>query len=84
MKDFLNLPGDASHSSFHGLSCASDSLAFTENLDLQYLSDELDIAITDHGEIPGVDVSLLLLSLVELRSNRFLCLTGILESSCKD
>ena len=59
VKDFLNLPGDASHGSFHDLSCASDSIAFTEHLELQYLSDELDIAITDHGEIPRVDVSLL-------------------------
>lgn len=55
MKDFLNLPGDASHGSFHGLSCESDSLGLTDHLELQYLSDELDIAITDHGEIPGVD-----------------------------
>lgn len=59
LKDFLNLPGDTSHNSFHGLTCASDSLALTEQLELQYLSDELDIAITDHGEIPGVDVSVL-------------------------
>lgn len=57
LKDFLNLPGDASQNSFHGLTCASDSLALTEQLELHYLSDELDIAITDHGETPGVDVS---------------------------
>ncbi|XP_062093220.1 myb family transcription factor PHL6 isoform X2 [Humulus lupulus] len=55
MKDFLNLSGDASHSSFHGLSCASDSLAFTDNLELQYLTDELDFGISDHGETPRVD-----------------------------
>lgn len=59
LKDFLNLPGDTYHNSFHGPTCASDSLALTEQLELQYLSDELDIAITDHGEIPGVDVSVL-------------------------
>ncbi|XP_059457397.1 myb family transcription factor PHL6 isoform X2 [Corylus avellana] len=56
MRDFLNFPGDASGSSFHGVNCASDDgLAYTEQLDLQFLSDELDIAITDHGENPRLD-----------------------------
>ncbi|XP_024021118.1 myb family transcription factor PHL6 [Morus notabilis] len=55
LKDFLNLPGDASQNRFHSLTCASDSLALTEQLELHYLSDDLDIAITDHGETPGVD-----------------------------
>ncbi|KAF4396697.1 hypothetical protein G4B88_029011 [Cannabis sativa] len=58
MKDFLNLSGDASHhshSNFHGLSCASDSVAFTDNLELQYLTDELDFGISDHAETPRVD-----------------------------
>ena len=30
---------------------------FTEQLELQFLSDELDIAITDHGENPRLEVS---------------------------
>ncbi|XP_050223597.1 myb family transcription factor PHL6-like isoform X2 [Mercurialis annua] len=55
MKDFFNMPVDASDSSFLGLNCASDNLDLTEQLELQFLSDELDIAITDHGENPGVD-----------------------------
>ncbi|KAM4102438.1 hypothetical protein ACB094_05G222600 [Castanea mollissima] len=54
MKDFLNFPGDASEE-LHGVSCASDSLALTEQLELQFLSDELDMAITDHGENPRLD-----------------------------
>ena len=58
MKDFLNFPGDASDE-LHGVSCASDSLALTEQLELQFFSDELDMAITDHGENPRLDVSIL-------------------------
>lgn len=54
MKDFLNFPGDASDE-LHGVSCASNSLALTEQLELQFLSDELDMAITDHGENPRLD-----------------------------
>ncbi|XP_021614656.1 myb family transcription factor PHL6 isoform X2 [Manihot esculenta] len=55
VKDFLNLHGNASEGSFHGITSASDNLALTEQLELQFLSDELDIAITDHGENPRVD-----------------------------
>ncbi|KAM1461939.1 hypothetical protein ACFX1Q_046123 [Malus domestica] len=55
MKDFLNLHGDASHGSFHDISCGTDALALTEQLELQFLSDQLDIAITDNGENPGLD-----------------------------
>ncbi|CAN0880319.1 Myb family transcription factor PHL6 [Linum grandiflorum] len=56
MKDFLNLAGDASQGSFHGgMSCASDSLAFSEHLELQFLTDELDMSITDHGENSRLD-----------------------------
>lgn len=55
MKDFLNL----SDGSLHGINCASDGLELTEQLELQFLSDELDIAITDHGENPRIDVSTL-------------------------
>ncbi|CAK7339779.1 unnamed protein product [Dovyalis caffra] len=55
MKDFLNLSGDASEGRFGGMNCASGNLELTEELDLQFLSDELDIAITDHGENPKLD-----------------------------
>nr|DAD46349.1 TPA_asm: hypothetical protein HUJ06_004579 [Nelumbo nucifera] len=55
MKDFLNFPGDASDGSFHGANFASDSLTFTEQLDLQILSAELDIAMTDNSENPRLD-----------------------------
>ncbi|XP_021819954.1 myb family transcription factor PHL6 [Prunus avium] len=55
MKDFLNLHGDGSHGSFHVISCGSDTLALTEQLELQFLSDQLDMAITDNGENPGLD-----------------------------
>lgn len=64
MKDFLNLHGDGSHGSFHGISCGSDTLALTEQLELQFLSDQLDMAITDNGENPGLDVSTMWSSLV--------------------
>lgn len=64
MKDFLNLSGDASEDSLHGMNFASDNLAHTEQLELQFLSDELNIAITDHGENPRLDVSRLQPSLV--------------------
>lgn len=60
MKNFLNLSADSSNGSFHhGFSSASDSLELTEQLELQFLSDELDIAITDHGETPRLDVSVI-------------------------
>ncbi|KAL5554293.1 hypothetical protein UlMin_041694 [Ulmus minor] len=55
VKDFLNYPGDASHGDLHDLSSPSDGLALTEQFEQQYLSDELDIAIADHGENPGVN-----------------------------
>lgn len=57
MRDFLNIPGDTSDGSFHGMNCGNDSLALTEQMELQFLSEELDIAITDHGETPRIDVS---------------------------
>ncbi|KAI3990264.1 hypothetical protein MKX01_037603 [Papaver californicum] len=55
LMDFLNPVGEASDGSFHGVNYASNSLTFNEQLDLQFLSDELDMAITDSGENPGVD-----------------------------
>ena len=32
-------------------------IVFTEQLELQFLSDELDIAIIDHGENPRLEVT---------------------------
>ncbi|XWS11657.1 hypothetical protein CRYUN_Cryun37aG0018200 [Craigia yunnanensis] len=54
-KNFLNLPGDACDGLFHGMHCENDNFALTEQLELQFLSDELDIAIIDHGENPRLD-----------------------------
>lgn len=58
MKDFFNLSGDISDGSFHGVTYADDSLALNDHLELQFLSDELDIAVTDQGENPRLDVSI--------------------------
>lgn len=55
MTDFLGFPGDSSDGSLNGMDCASDNLMLTEHLELQYLSDDLDLAITDNGEIPKLD-----------------------------
>ncbi|KAI3929161.1 hypothetical protein MKX01_006397 [Papaver californicum] len=55
LMDFLNPAGEASDGSFHGVDYARDSLSFNEQLDLQFLSDELDMAITDSGENPRID-----------------------------
>ncbi|KAK8641690.1 hypothetical protein V6N13_011069 [Hibiscus sabdariffa] len=55
MKDFLNFPGDACDGGFHGMHCESDNFALTEQVELHFLSDELDIAINDHGENPRVE-----------------------------
>lgn len=59
MNEFLNLPGDSSDGSFHHVTCGGETLVLNEQLELQFLSDELDIAITDHGENPRLDVSLI-------------------------
>ncbi|GMI91949.1 hypothetical protein like AT3G13040 [Hibiscus trionum] len=55
MKDFLNFPGDVCDGGFHGMHCESDNFALTEQVELHFLSDELDIAINDHGENPTVE-----------------------------
>ncbi|XP_072953089.1 protein PHOSPHATE STARVATION RESPONSE 3 isoform X2 [Typha angustifolia] len=55
VKDFLNLSGDASDSSFRGENCNNNSLAFTEQMELQLLSEQLGIAITDNEESPRLD-----------------------------
>ncbi|KAH9662162.1 Myb family transcription factor PHL6 [Citrus sinensis] len=57
MKGFLNFPEDASDGSFPGVTCMGERLGLNEHLELQFLSDELDIDITDHGENPRLDVS---------------------------
>ncbi|KAF5726839.1 Transcription factor putative isoform 2 [Tripterygium wilfordii] len=55
VKDFLNMPGEDSDGSFHGLNSPIDNLTLAEQLELQFLSDELDIAFTDDGENPRLD-----------------------------
>ncbi|RRT72530.1 hypothetical protein B296_00030124 [Ensete ventricosum] len=57
MKDFLNLSGDASDGSTHGEIYGSNGIAFSEQIELQLLSEQLGIAITDNGESPCLDVS---------------------------
>ncbi|CAL4966518.1 unnamed protein product [Urochloa decumbens] len=53
LKDFLNLSGDASDGgSFHG---ENNALAFDEQMEFQFLSEQLGIAITDNEESPHLD-----------------------------
>ncbi|CAO2824576.1 unnamed protein product, partial [Amaranthus hypochondriacus] len=52
-KDFY--PGSISDDEFDDVTCGSDSLALSEQLELQLLSDELHLAMTDNGENPGID-----------------------------
>ena len=54
LKDFLNLSGDASEGSFHG---ENDGMAFREQMEFQFLSEQLGIAITNNEESPQLDVS---------------------------
>jgi hypothetical protein len=54
LKDFLNLSGDASDGSFHG---ENNAMAFDEQMEFQFLSEQLGIAITDNEESPHLDVS---------------------------
>ncbi|XP_042514932.1 myb family transcription factor PHL6 isoform X2 [Macadamia integrifolia] len=55
MKDFLNFPEESSEAGFHGANYANESLTFTEQLELQMLSEELDIAITGNAKNPRLD-----------------------------
>ncbi|CAL9059464.1 protein PHOSPHATE STARVATION RESPONSE 3-like [Musa acuminata AAA Group] len=55
MKDFLNLSGEVSDGSIHGENCGSSGLALNEQIELQILSEQLGIAITDNGESPHLD-----------------------------
>ncbi|XP_066329333.1 LOW QUALITY PROTEIN: protein PHOSPHATE STARVATION RESPONSE 3-like [Miscanthus floridulus] len=52
LKDFLNLSGDASEDSFHG---ESNGMAFREQMEFQFLSEQLGIAITNNEESPQLD-----------------------------
>ena len=52
LKDFLNLSGNASDSSFRG---GGSSMDFSEQLEFQLLSEQLGIAITDNEESPRLD-----------------------------
>ncbi|XP_052174948.1 myb family transcription factor PHL6 isoform X2 [Diospyros lotus] len=55
IRDFLNPTGYILDGSAHGISCSSNSLALTEQLDLHFLSDELHIAIGSNVENPRLD-----------------------------
>ncbi|CAL5024088.1 unnamed protein product [Urochloa decumbens] len=48
----LNLSGDASEGSFHG---ESNATAFSEQMEFQFLSEQLGIAITNNEESPRLD-----------------------------
>lgn len=52
LKDFLNLSGDVSKGSFHG---ESSAMAFSEQMEFQFLSEQLGIAITNNEESPRLD-----------------------------
>lgn len=57
LKDFLNLSGEASwRGGFHGES-SGVAFRFGEQVEFQFLSEQLGIAITDHDESPRLDVS---------------------------
>ncbi|ESQ48724.1 hypothetical protein EUTSA_v10020738mg [Eutrema salsugineum] len=56
VKDFLNLSGNAcSDGGFHDLDCSNDSYCLSDQMELQFLSDELELAITDRAETPRLD-----------------------------
>ncbi|CAN8259545.1 unnamed protein product [Cochlearia groenlandica] len=56
VKDFLNLSGDACpNGGFHDLDCSNDSYCLSDQMELQFLSDELELAITDRAETPRLD-----------------------------
>lgn len=55
VKDFLNYQSCASDGNSCDMTCPSDNFALSEQLELQFLSDDLHIVITDSGENPGID-----------------------------
>ncbi|XP_044951195.1 protein PHOSPHATE STARVATION RESPONSE 3-like isoform X1 [Hordeum vulgare subsp. vulgare] len=52
LKDFLNLCGNPSDSSFHR---GGSAMAFSEQLEFQFLSEQLGITLTDNEECPRLD-----------------------------
>lgn len=61
--DFIYLCGDASNYSIHGENYFCNDIAFTEQMELQILSEQLGIAIIDNGESPCLNVSTLIPSI---------------------
>lgn len=55
IRGFLSYPGSSSDGGFDSMTCTSDSMALTEQMELQLLSDELQLAMTDSGQNPGID-----------------------------
>ncbi|WOL08531.1 hypothetical protein Cni_G17284 [Canna indica] len=55
MKDFLNLGGDASDGSIHVENYGSNGFVLNDQIELQLLSEQLGIDITDNGESPRLD-----------------------------
>uniref|UniRef100_A0A1J3G9Z0 Protein PHR1-LIKE 1 n=1 Tax=Noccaea caerulescens TaxID=107243 RepID=A0A1J3G9Z0_NOCCA len=56
VKDFLNLSGEAcSDGGFLDIDCSNDSYCLSDQMELQFLSDELELAITDRAETPRLD-----------------------------
>jgi len=64
MKDFLNLSGDATDGIFPQENHDHNSSLLNEQMDLQTLSEQLGVAITDNGESPCLDVSIYVLFFV--------------------
>ncbi|EOA30569.1 hypothetical protein CARUB_v10013698mg [Capsella rubella] len=57
VKDFLNLSGDVcSDGGFHDFGCSNDSYCLSDQMELQFLSDELELAISDRAETPRLDI----------------------------
>ncbi|XP_020245964.1 protein PHOSPHATE STARVATION RESPONSE 3 isoform X2 [Asparagus officinalis] len=54
MKDFLNLSGDGSDGNFHQENHENSS-TINEQMDLQFLSEQLGIEMADNGESPCLD-----------------------------
>ncbi|KAL0916628.1 hypothetical protein M5K25_014155 [Dendrobium thyrsiflorum] len=54
-KEFLNLSGEVSGDRIHDGNHNSSNIALIEQMDLQILSEQLGIAITDNGDCPSLD-----------------------------
>ncbi|XP_068636508.1 protein PHOSPHATE STARVATION RESPONSE 3-like [Aristolochia californica] len=55
LMDFLDLTGGATDGNFYTGNYGLDNIALSKEMELQMLSEELDIAIIDNGESPGLD-----------------------------